>query len=157
MQWCDTVSQWNKNISWRHCNLHTGEWFYFNLMIISMNAIALTISIFFIPSHSLFTPPRNHEIVEGLYFHCSLSVCVFVCVCVCVCVRHFACEQNSRRTDAPIWTRFSLNGCLLYWLEPYWNLWPWVKGQGHSDSFLHTNVHISNSTDSTTFFFGTNI
>ena len=33
-----------------------------------------------------------HEIVEGLYFHCILSVCVCVsvsvsvCVCVCVCV-----------------------------------------------------------------------
>ena len=27
-----------------------------------------------------------HEIVEGLYFHCSLSVCLSVCVCVCVCV-----------------------------------------------------------------------
>ena len=33
------------------------------------------------------------EIVEGLYFHCSLSVwlCVCLCVClsVCLCVRHF--------------------------------------------------------------------
>ena len=27
-----------------------------------------------------------HEIVEGLYFHCSLSVCVCVCVCLSVCV-----------------------------------------------------------------------
>ena len=25
-----------------------------------------------------------HEIVEGLYFHYSLSVCLSVCVCVCV-------------------------------------------------------------------------
>ena len=67
-----------------------------------------------------------HEIVEGLYFHSSLSVCV------CLCVR-ISCEQNSMRTDASIWTRFSLNGCLLHWLRPYWNWWPWVKGQGHSD------------------------
>ena len=27
-----------------------------------------------------------HEIVEGLYFHCSLSVCVCVSVCLSVCV-----------------------------------------------------------------------
>ena len=27
-----------------------------------------------------------HKIVEGLYFHCSLSVCLSVCLCVCVCV-----------------------------------------------------------------------
>ena len=42
-----------------------------------------------------------HEIVEGLYFHCSLSVCVCVCLSVCLCVQ-FSCEQNSSRTDAPI-------------------------------------------------------
>ena len=44
-----------------------------------------------------------HEIVEGLYFHCSLSVCLFVwvsvCVSVCLCVRHF------------LWTKFQPNGC----------------------------------------------
>ena len=33
-----------------------------------------------------------HEIVEGLYFHFSLSVCVSVCPM-------FSCEQNSSRTD----------------------------------------------------------
>ena len=33
-----------------------------------------------------------HEIVEELYFHCSLSVCV------CLCVRHF------------LWTKFQPNG-----------------------------------------------
>ena len=68
-----------------------------------------------------------HEIVEGLYF-----LLQFVCVCVCLCVRN-SCEQNSSRTDAPIWMQFSLNGCLSHWLEPYWNGWPWVKGQGHCD------------------------
>ena len=45
--------------------------------------------------------------MEGLYFHCSLSVCLSVCVCVCPM---FSCEQNSSRMDAPIWTQFSLNG-----------------------------------------------
>ena len=40
-----------------------------------------------------------------------VCVCLFVCLSVCLCVRN-SCEQNSSRTDAPIWTRFSLNGCL---------------------------------------------
>ena len=64
---------------------------------------------------------RLHEIVEGLYFHCSLSVCLCVCVCVClsVCVSGTSCEQSSSRLDAPIFTRFSLNGCLAHWLGPY--------------------------------------
>ena len=74
-----------------------------------------------------------HEIVEGLYFHCSLSVCLCVCVCLSVCLSGNSCEQNSSRTDAPIWTRFSLNGCFPHWLGPYWIWWPWVKGKGHSD------------------------
>ena len=43
-----------------------------------------------------------------------LSVCQCVCVCLCVCV----CEQNSSRTNAPIWMRFSLNSCFLHWLGP---------------------------------------
>ena len=60
------------------------------------------------------------------------SVCL--CVCVCVCMSSYSCEQNSSRTSAPIWTQFSLNGCFLQWLGPYWNWWPWVKGQGHSES-----------------------
>ena len=75
----------------------------------------------------IFTPPRSRG---GVIF--SLQ---FVCVCVClsVCVSNFSCEQNSSRTDAQIWTRYSLNGCLLHWLRPYWIWWPCVKGQGHSD------------------------
>ena len=32
-----------------------------------------------------------------------------LCVCLSVCVSGSACEQNSSRTDEPIWTRFSLN------------------------------------------------
>ena len=59
-----------------------------------------------------------HEIVKGLYFQYSLSVCVCVCVsvseCVCLCVwaNLSVSEQNSSWTEAPIWTRFLLNGCL---------------------------------------------
>ena len=71
-----------------------------------------------------------HEIVEWLYFHCSLSLCV--CVSVCLCIRN-SCEQNSSRTNAPIWTPFSLNGCLQHWLGPYWNWWSWVKGPVYRD------------------------
>ena len=77
--------------------------------------------------------------MEGLYFHCSLSVCVCVSLCVCVsvcvsvCLSGSACEKASNRTDALIWTRFLLNGCLSQWIEPYLNWYPWVKGQGNSD------------------------
>ena len=81
--------------------------------------------------HTIITPPWNRE-HRGLYFHFSLSVCVPVSVS--------ACKQNSSQTNAPIWTRFSLNGCFPHWLGFYWNWWPWDKGQGHSESisiFLH--------------------
>ena len=44
----------------------------------------------------------------------SSQLCLSVCMCVWI-----SCEQNSSRTDAPIWTRFSLNGCLPHWLKPY--------------------------------------
>ena len=76
------------------------------------------------------TSPRNRG---GVIFSLQF-VCVYVCVCVsvCLCVQ-FSCEQNSSQTDAPIWTRFSLNGCFPHWLKPYWIWWPWVKGQGYSD------------------------
>ena len=75
-----------------------------------------------------------NEIVEGLYFHSGLSVCLSVCLCV-----RISCEQNSSQTDAPIMMRFSLNGCLQHWLRPYWNWWPFLipnmsiswKKQGH--------------------------
>ena len=81
----------------------------------------------------LVTPPRfRGGVIFSLQF-----------VCVSVCVSDFACEQNSSRTDAPIWTQFSLNGCLPHWLKPYWNWWPWVEGQGHSDVipiFLHNSL-----------------
>ena len=79
----------------------------------------------------IITPPRNRG---GVIF--SLQ---FVCVSVClsVCVSDSTCEQNSDRTNASIWTQFSLNG----WLGPYWNWWPW--GQGHSGSkiiFIHISL-----------------
>ena len=46
---------------------------------------------------SFFTPPR---IRGGVIF--SLQF-----VCVCVCVSGYSCEQNSSRTDIPIWTQFA--------------------------------------------------
>ena len=87
-----------------------------------------SISFFFYFIYFFFIPPRNRG---GVIFSLQF-VCVCVCVCVCLCVRN-SCEQNSSRTDAPIWMWFSLNGCLPHWLGPYWNWWPWVKGQGHSN------------------------
>ena len=66
---------------------------------------------------SIFTPPRNRG---GVIF--SLQF-----VCVSVSVSGSACEQDSSRTDEPIWTQFSLNGFLPHLLGPYWNWWPCVK------------------------------
>ena len=59
-----------------------------------------------------------HEIVEGLYFHYSLPVCVNLTVCLGVS------EQNVSRADSPILTQFSLNGCIPHWLKAYRN---WLK------------------------------
>ena len=60
------------------------------------------------------TPPRNRGgVIFSLQFVC---VCVFLSVCLFVCVSSSSCEQNSSRTDAPIWMLVSLNGCLLHWL-----------------------------------------
>ena len=70
----------------------------------------------------IFTPPRNRGgVIFSLQFVCvsvCVCVCLSVCLSVCLCVRH-SCEQNSSRTNAPIWMRFSLNGCLQHWLETY--------------------------------------
>ena len=76
-----------------------------------------------------FTPPRNRG---GIMFSLQF-VCVSVCLVVCLCVWLYL-WTNSSWTDAPIWTRYSLNRCLQHWFGPYWNWWNLVKGQGHSDS-----------------------
>ena len=48
------------------------------------------------------------------------AVCLCVCASLSVCVSGTSCEPNSSRTDdAPIWTRFSNNGCFPQWLGPY--------------------------------------
>ena len=86
----------------------------------------------------IITPPWNRR---GVIFSLQLWVCL--CVCVSVCVSGSAYEQNSSRTDEPIWTLFSLNGCLRHWLKLYWMWCPWVKSQGHSDvmpTFLHNSL-----------------
>ena len=69
-------------------------------------------------------------------------------MCVCACMRVFIniklkfkyvfltpgfTQGVGYTTDEPILAPFSLNGCLPHWLKPYWNWWPCVKGQGHSD------------------------
>ena len=51
-----------------------------------------------------------------------LSVCMSVCLSLCVCLNAY--KKKSNRTLLSTWTRFSLNGCLPHWLEPFWNLWP---------------------------------
>ena len=77
------------------------------------------------------------ELVEGLYFHCSLSMCELVCLSVRISVRlpGSACEQNSSRTDALIWTQFSLYKWMLTTLaRTLLKFQTWVKVQGLSDS-----------------------
>ena len=74
-----------------------------------------------------------YEIVEGLYFHYSLSVClsVYQCVCVSVCPALLVNKIPAKRMN-----RF---GCgFAKWLltsvaQTYQNWWPLVKSQGHSD------------------------
>ena len=59
-----------------------------------------------------------------------IFIAVRLCVCVCVCesVALCVCQwTNFQPNCAPIWTRFLLDGCLLHWLEPYWNWWLWLK------------------------------
>ena len=45
-------------------------------------SLSLSLSLSFSPSLRLFS--HLHEIVEGLYFHRCLSVCVCVCLSECV-------------------------------------------------------------------------
>ena len=62
-----------------------------------------------------FTPPRNRgDVIFSLQF-------VSTCVCLSLCLS--VSEQNSSRTDAPIWTQFLLNGYLQHLLRPYCNWW----------------------------------
>ena len=82
----------------------------------------------------IITPPRNQW---GVIF--SLQ---FVCLCVSVCVCDSPCEQNSSRTDASIYTRFSLNVCFTHWLEPNWNWWLWVT-VAKNPFFLHNSLSTS--------------
>ena len=104
--------------------IHKHYWFFFTM--VQCNKTIDTIDFF-------ITAPRNRG---GVIF--SLQ---FVCVCVCV-------------SNVFLWTKFQPNGCtdldefLAKWLltellEQYWNWWPWIKGQGHSDSisiFLHNSL-----------------
>ena len=73
----------------------------------------------------------------------TACVCVFAYVCVCLRVCVSVGERNSIRWYAPIWTWFSLNGCLPHWLNSYWYWWPGVNGQGHSDVISIFSLHNS--------------
>ena len=91
---------------------------------------------------NLLKPTKMCSLENGLWLLRYAFLLQFVCLCVCLFVCVCVCEQNSSRTNAPIWMRFSLNICLLHWLGPYWNWWPLVKGQGHSGaiSILHNSL-----------------
>ena len=122
-----TFSQYTVKESTSYGTLNIGQWFYYKYHIdialqlltkiypidMALQLLANCFIISYRYSTQIITPPRNRG---GVIF--SLQ---FVCVCVClsVCVSGNSCEQNSSRTNAPIWMRFSLNGCFLHWLEPY--------------------------------------
>ena len=76
---------------------------------------------------TVITPSRN----LGYIF---IAVCLIVCVCLYVCPS--TSKQDSSRTDAPVWTRFSLNGCIPHWVGPYWNWWLWFTSLLWTSTFL---------------------
>ena len=75
-----------------------------------------------------FTPPRNHGgVIFSLQFVC-VCVCVCLSVCLSVCVSGNTCEQNSSRTDAPIWMLTALAQTLLKIVTFDWrSRWQWRK------------------------------
>ena len=95
----------------------------------ALNFTSLSFICVFV-SMSIFSPHRNRGGVTfslqfGSVCVClCLSVCLSVCLSIClsVCLSSVCLpvgEQNASQTDAPIWTQFSLNDCLPYWLRPY--------------------------------------
>ena len=92
---------------------------------------------------TFITPPKK---CGGVIFSLT-AVCLCVCLSVCLSVQHCLWTKSQRkRMSSPIWTRFSLNGCLPHWLKPYRYWWPLVKGQGqwrNSHFFLHNSLLIS--------------
>ena len=58
---------------------------------------------------------------------------VYMCVCLSVCLSSSACEQNSSRTNEPIWTWFSLNGLLTALARTLLQSTTLGQCQGHSD------------------------
>ena len=81
-------------------------WFWY----FSSNVLLLNMNNLFRISPFHYTSTKSWR---GYIF---TAVCL--CVCLSVCVSCSACEQNSSQTDAPIWMRFLLNGCLPHWLDP---------------------------------------
>ena len=134
---------------------------YWVSCLISLSSVANIehrYSQFYVSGNGFFL--NLHEIMEVLYFFhfyytstkswtgyifTENCFCVCVCVCVCVSVCLSVSEQNSRLTDAPIWTWFSLNGWSPHWLGSYRNWLPWFAGQGHGDSILPFFLHKSPS------------
>ena len=56
-----------------------------------------------------------HEIVER-DIAVIICECVFARLSVCLSICLSVSEQNFSRKYAPIWTRFSPNGCVPHWL-----------------------------------------
>ena len=131
---CESVWQWTKFQPNGYTDLDTD---FANLLLNTLTQTLLKFVTLGLRSRSQWHYIHFYTSTKSWrgYIFTPICLCVCVCVCVClfVCVSGTSCEQNSSRTDEPIWTRFLLNGCFLHWLGPYWYWWPWVKGQGHSD------------------------
>ena len=63
--------------------LDLNYYFLSNKNITQMTLFAFQVCLGYYISLAFF---HLHEIAEGLYFHCSLSMCLCVCECVKVCV-----------------------------------------------------------------------
>ena len=84
-------------------------------------------SKYFVKEEIVFDRNIKYQVTSNAYVYLKVStkswrgyifitVCLQVCLCVCLSVCLSVGDQNSSQTDAPTWTRFSINGCLTLWL-----------------------------------------
>ena len=67
---------------------------------------------------------------------------IFTSICLCVCLSVHLQTKLPIEPQTTILTRSLINNCLLHWLEPSWNWWPLVEGEGPIDVIflLHSSL-----------------